>query len=214
MLARRPRDDAGVRVGALPDGSHVRAVRGVAAVSRTFRSPWSPTGSASTSNRCWPLPASRASGIITNEQAWGPDDRPSGMRFVSGHRECIGCGTCKMQAVLDAPSERTAPWRSSARDRPIGTARCTPTSRSPSSSWSPTANATACRTSPWNGFDDIRTWLESDSALPGPVAPVRCPGWTLPVDLTELPEGLTARSMTLTDVDIVTGSGRGVRAPP
>jgi hypothetical protein len=33
---------------------------------------------------------------------------------------------------------------------------------------------------PWNGFDDIRTWLESDATLPGPVAPVRCPGWMLP----------------------------------
>ena len=32
----------------------------------------------------------------------------------------------------------------------------------------------------WNGFDDIRAWLEMDAPLPGPVAPVRCPGWTLP----------------------------------
>ena len=33
---------------------------------------------------------------------------------------------------------------------------------------------------PWNGFDDIREWLESDATLPGPMAPVRCPGWMLP----------------------------------
>jgi hypothetical protein len=30
---------------------------------------------------------------------------------------------------------------------------------------------------PWETFDDVRGWLETAAALPGPVAPVRCPGW-------------------------------------
>ena len=118
-------------------------------------------------------------GITTNEQTWSADNRPSGMRFVSGHPECIGCGTCKMQAVLDAQrtrgavafagegqtdSVRRAVRRCDVRQarvgRPLRTRRCA--------------------VLPWNGFDDIRAWLESEAALPGPVAPVRCPGWTLP----------------------------------
>ena len=32
----------------------------------------------------------------------------------------------------------------------------------------------------WNDFDDVRRALESATELPGAVAPVRCPGWTLP----------------------------------
>ena len=49
-------------------------------------------------------PMMRAAGlghvtVISNEQAWR-DDRPDGLRFVNAHPSCIGCGTCKMQAVL------------------------------------------------------------------------------------------------------------------
>ena len=49
-------------------------------------------------------PMMRAAGlghvtVISNEQAWR-DDRPDGLRFVNAHPVCVGCGTCKMQAVL------------------------------------------------------------------------------------------------------------------
>jgi 2-hydroxy-3-keto-5-methylthiopentenyl-1-phosphate phosphatase len=33
---------------------------------------------------------------------------------------------------------------------------------------------------PWTDFDDVRRWLESEEALPGPVTPEPCPGWTVP----------------------------------
>ena len=32
----------------------------------------------------------------------------------------------------------------------------------------------------WETFDDVRGQLEQLNALPGPVAPARCPGWTEP----------------------------------
>ncbi len=32
----------------------------------------------------------------------------------------------------------------------------------------------------WNDFDDVRATIEAASELPGPVAPIQCPGWTLP----------------------------------
>jgi 2-hydroxy-3-keto-5-methylthiopentenyl-1-phosphate phosphatase len=31
---------------------------------------------------------------------------------------------------------------------------------------------------PWMSFDDVRARLTSGEALPGALAPVRCPGWT------------------------------------
>ena len=30
----------------------------------------------------------------------------------------------------------------------------------------------------WEDFDDVRRALESVEGLPGPVAPIPCPGWT------------------------------------
>ena len=118
-------------------------------------------------------------GIITNEQAWGPDDRPSGMRFVSGHPECIGCGTCKMQAVLDAQRTRgLVAFAGEGQTDRYGALYADVT-------FAKLELVAHCERDgvpyvPWNGFDDIRAWLESEAALPGPVAPVRCPGWTLP----------------------------------
>jgi len=32
----------------------------------------------------------------------------------------------------------------------------------------------------WNDFDDVRRSLETTDTLPGPIAPVVCPGWTGP----------------------------------
>ena len=32
----------------------------------------------------------------------------------------------------------------------------------------------------WNDFDDVRHVLEATADLPGPIAPLECPGWTLP----------------------------------
>jgi 2-hydroxy-3-keto-5-methylthiopentenyl-1-phosphate phosphatase len=31
----------------------------------------------------------------------------------------------------------------------------------------------------WDDFDDVRRYLETTDALPGPVEPARCPGWML-----------------------------------
>jgi hypothetical protein len=34
----------------------------------------------------------------------------------------------------------------------------------------------------WNDFDDVRRVLETTTEAPGPVAPIQCPGWTIPSD--------------------------------
>jgi 2,3-diketo-5-methylthio-1-phosphopentane phosphatase len=117
--------------------------------------------------------------VITNEQTWGSHGRPSAMRFVNGHPECVGCGTCKMQAVLNAREQHgSVVFAGEGQTDRYGALYADVT-------FAKLDLVAHCERDgvpyiEWNGFDDIRTWLESDAALPGPVAPVRCPGWTLP----------------------------------
>jgi 2-hydroxy-3-keto-5-methylthiopentenyl-1-phosphate phosphatase len=118
--------------------------------------------------------------VVTNEQGWDDRGHPDGMRFVSAHPECVGCGTCKLQAVARArdahgpvafvgegPSDRYGALYADvafAKDALVGICR-----------------ADGVPFLPWNDFHDVRRALEAVDVLPGPVAPVRCPGWTLPL---------------------------------
>jgi 2-hydroxy-3-keto-5-methylthiopentenyl-1-phosphate phosphatase len=118
--------------------------------------------------------------VITNAQRWRPDGRPDGMDFVSSHPVCVGCGTCKMQAVErardargpvafvgDGQTDRYGALYADivfAKDALTGycEADCVPFTA-------------------WRDFDDIRRVLEDPTtSVPGPEAPVTCPGWTLP----------------------------------
>ena len=117
--------------------------------------------------------------VITNEQAWDEGNRPGPLGFPSGHPECIGCGTCKMQAVLDrqqgdsavafvgeGSSDRYAALYADVTFAKLDLiAHC---------------ERDGVAFVAWNDFDDVRRWLEGDATLPGPVSPARCPGWTLP----------------------------------
>jgi len=108
--------------------------------------------------------------VITN--AWH-DGR---MSFPNGHPECVGCGTCKMRAVLEAPgpvafvgegtSDRYGALYADivfAKDALVG--------------W---CERDGVPFVPWTDFDDVRARLEAADDPPGPVAPERCPGWRLP----------------------------------
>jgi 2-hydroxy-3-keto-5-methylthiopentenyl-1-phosphate phosphatase len=116
--------------------------------------------------------------VITNEQVFGSDGRVGGLRFPNGHAACIGCGTCKMQAVLDArrlgsvafvgegASDRYGALYSDivfAKDALVGYCR-----------------ADGVPFLPWSDFDDVRKGLERAEALPGAVDPSVCPGWLDP----------------------------------
>jgi 2-hydroxy-3-keto-5-methylthiopentenyl-1-phosphate phosphatase len=117
--------------------------------------------------------------VIANEQVWDPDGRPAGLRFVNGHPECIGCGTCKMQAVLRYRDEHgpVAFVGEGQTDR-YGALYADVT-------FAKDALVDYCREDgvpflPWSDFDDVRRSLETIARLPGAVAPTRCPGWRLP----------------------------------
>lgn len=113
--------------------------------------------------------------VVTNTWVEAEDRQPR-VRFESGHGECIGCGTCKMRAVLEArtggavafvgegPSDRYGALFADvvfAKDALVRFAR-----------------ADGVPFLRWETFDDVRRGLETLRAVPGPVSPERCPGWT------------------------------------
>jgi len=114
--------------------------------------------------------------VITN--TWGRDDRGRPvLAFGSAHPECIGCGTCKMQAVLtarvalgpvafigDGQTDRYGALYADivfAKDQ-----------------LAETCARDGVPFEPWTDFDDVVRRLGAGAALPGPVSPVSCPGWT------------------------------------
>jgi len=113
--------------------------------------------------------------VVTN--TWSPNAYGP-IRFDNRHPECVGCGTCKMNAVFTArgrgpvafvgegPSDRFAALYADvvfAKDVLVDIAR-----------------RDGVPFLPWNDFDDVRSRLESIDVTPGPIGTERCPGWRLP----------------------------------
>jgi len=113
--------------------------------------------------------------IVTNEHRFDDDGRHLEMRYPNGHATCVGCGTCKMQAVLDAQeqgpvafvgdgvSDRFAALYSDvvfAKDSLIR--HC---------------EEHGIAYMDWHDFDDVRRALQRPDLLHQPVAPEPCPGW-------------------------------------
>jgi 2-hydroxy-3-keto-5-methylthiopentenyl-1-phosphate phosphatase len=108
--------------------------------------------------------------VITN--GWNDGD----VVFPNGHGECVGCGTCKMRAVLEAPGPVAFVGEGDS-DRFGALYADVVFAKDALVDW--------CRGDgvpfvPWRDFDDVRAHLESTDDLPGPIAPERCPGWRLP----------------------------------
>jgi len=115
--------------------------------------------------------------VITNEQRW-LNDRPDGLRFVNAHPSCVGCGTCKMQAVLGYRERGPVAFIGDGQTDRFGALYADIT-------FAKLDLLKYCRADgvpfvAWSDFDGVRETLETISELPGAVAPLRCPGWTLP----------------------------------
>ena len=117
--------------------------------------------------------------VITNRQRWSGDDRPDGMDFVSGHPVCLGCGTCKMQAVQRYRDGHgpVAFVGEGQTDRYGALYADVVFAKDALPAYCEEDGVPYTR---WRDFDDVRRVLETVSTLPGPVAPLTCPGWTLP----------------------------------
>jgi 2-hydroxy-3-keto-5-methylthiopentenyl-1-phosphate phosphatase len=108
--------------------------------------------------------------IITN--TW----RDGEMSFDNGHGECVGCGTCKMRAVLEAPGP-VAFIGEGDSDRFGALYADIVFAKDALVDW---CKQDGVPFVPWDDFDDVRSRLEAGDGLPGAVAPERCPGWRLP----------------------------------
>jgi 2-hydroxy-3-keto-5-methylthiopentenyl-1-phosphate phosphatase len=115
--------------------------------------------------------------IVTNDHRFGPDGRSAGLTFPNAHPECVGCGTCKMRAVLEARERygTVAFVGDGASDR-FGALYSDVVFAKDDLPGYCDEHGVPYR--PWTDFGDVRASLESDAPLPGPLAPVRCPGWT------------------------------------
>lgn len=115
--------------------------------------------------------------VIANEQRWR-NHRPDGLRFVNAHPMCVGCGTCKMQAVVRYREQGPVAFVGEGQTDRYGAIYADIT-------FAKLDLVRYCEADEvpfvaWNDFDDVRHTLETTTELPGPVALVQCPGWTLP----------------------------------
>jgi 2,3-diketo-5-methylthio-1-phosphopentane phosphatase len=125
-------------------------------------------------------PMLRAAGIqdvtlLTNRFA--RNDGTTRLGFPNAHPECVGCGTCKMRAVR-AHRERYGPvaFVGEGHSDRYGALYADVV-------FAKKHLVDICRSDgitylPWRTFDDVRRGLIELAAVPGPVAPDRCPGWT------------------------------------
>jgi 2-hydroxy-3-keto-5-methylthiopentenyl-1-phosphate phosphatase len=110
--------------------------------------------------------------VITND--W----RRGSLDFPAAHPICVGCGTCKKQAVEQARVHGTVAFVGDGVSDRFG-------ARYADVTFAKDGLAEHCRREsipflPYEDFDDIRESLGRLDALPGPVGGEPCPGWRGP----------------------------------
>src|SRR5439155_19923004 len=124
--------------------------------------------------------AAGVDGVRVLANTFGPD----GLSFPFGHPTCVGCGTCKMNAVLGSRGASddggaVAFVGEGYSDR-FGAVYADVT-------FAKHHLATLCEQEgipflPWQDYDDVRRGLETIAAgrlaITIPVDPALCPGWT------------------------------------
>lgn len=114
--------------------------------------------------------------VVTN--TWVQTDGARPVRFENGHAECVGCGTCKMRAVIEARTNGPVAFVGEGQSDRYGALYADVV-------FAKDALTEICARDgvpaiPWRDFDDVGAALEKMRDLPGPASPVRCPGWTSP----------------------------------
>jgi 2,3-diketo-5-methylthio-1-phosphopentane phosphatase len=124
-----------------------------------------------------PLLATAAlDGIAVVTNTWAPDALGP-IRFDNGHPECVGCGTCKMNAVLAARGRGPVAFVGEGKSDRYGALYADVAFAK--HELVDIARADGVPFLPWSDFDDVRTALETMEALPGPTGDERCPGWRI-----------------------------------
>jgi len=116
--------------------------------------------------------------VVTNELVFDGASPPQ-LRHPNAHPECVGCGTCKMLAVLRARERHGAvAFVGEGQSDRYGALYSDVV-------FAKDALVSICEADGvpflhWKSFDDVRRALETMEELPGPVEPNRCPGWREP----------------------------------
>lgn len=110
--------------------------------------------------------------VITNSWIEGTESR---IRFGNGHPECIGCGTCKMNAVLSARARGPVVYVGEGGSDRFGAIYSDVVFAK--DALVDIARADGVPLLEWTTFDDVRHQLERLEEMPGPVGADRCPGW-------------------------------------
>jgi 2,3-diketo-5-methylthio-1-phosphopentane phosphatase len=123
------------------------------------------------------LRAAGIQGVTVLTNGFASNDGSAGLEFPNAHPECVGCGTCKMLAVRNH-RERFGPvaFVGEGHSDRYGALYADVV-------FAKKHLVDICRSDgvtylPWQTFDDVRQGLMGLAAVPGPVAPDRCPGWT------------------------------------
>ena len=125
-------------------------------------------------------PMLRAGGVVgvtvlTNEAAIVPGERPS-LSFPNAHPVCVGCGTCKMQAV-QALRDRLGPVAFVGEGHSDRYGAIYADVVFAKKHLVDICRADGVAFHEWDTFDDVRAGLESLREVPGRLWPARCPGW-------------------------------------
>lgn len=106
-------------------------------------------------------------------------DGAAAFGFPHAHAECVGCGTCKMNAVLGY-RRRSGPVAFVGEGHSDRYGALYADLVFAAKSLVDICLRDGVAFLPWQSFDDVRRGLERTDRLPERVAPVVCPGWTLP----------------------------------
>jgi 2,3-diketo-5-methylthio-1-phosphopentane phosphatase len=103
--------------------------------------------------------------------------RPT-LSFPNAHPECVGCGTCKMNVVLGYRERGPVAFVGEGHSDRYGALYADLV-------FAKKHLVDICRRDgvsflAWETFEDVREGMERTEALPDRVAPLVCPGWTLP----------------------------------
>jgi len=112
--------------------------------------------------------------VISNELVF--DGEAARLRRPHGHPVCVGCGTCKMNAVLRARERGPVVLVGEGQSDRYGALYADVVFAKDALVEIATADGVPFL--PWRTFDDVRAAVGSLEEPPGAVAPERCPGWT------------------------------------